>query len=295
MRIQEGEMPFMGLKTWYRIAGECVGSKKPLVLLHGGPGSTHNYMELFDCLAEDGRAVITYDQLGCGRSPAPGRTELFNRQVWVEELAVLIRHLGLRDFHILGQSWGGMLLLEYVCTQGQQGIRSMVLCSTLSSSALWGQEQRRMLLELPEDMREAIRRADETGDYSGEAYARANEEYMLRHCSPRWTEKDPECLTRPKGDGREAYLTAWGPNEFTPLGNLRDFDRTEELKNIRIPTLVTSGVSDLCTPLVAKAMADRIPGARWELFAHSRHMVFAEEHEAYMQLMRRWLSRWEED
>ena len=166
----------------------------------------------------------------------------------------------------------------------------MVLCSTLPSSALWAQEQHRMLRELPEDMREAVRLADETGDYSGEAYERANEEFMLRHCAPRWTAGDPECLTRPKGEGREAYVTAWGPNEFTPLGNLRDFDRLADLPDIRVPTLVTSGVNDLCTPLVAKTMADAIPGARWELFAHSRHMVFAEERPAYMRLMREWLA-----
>ena len=290
LKITEGRMAFHGCHTWYRVAGEGRDGKKPLLLLHGGPGSTHNYMELFDTLAEEGRMVVSYDQIGCGLSPAPGRTDLFNRQVWLEELIALRAHLGLEEVHILGQSWGGMLLLEYVCTAHPAGLKSMVLSSTLPSSALWAREQHRMIRELPEDMREAIRLADETGNYAGDAYQRANDEYMLRHCAPVWTDRDPECLTRPKGDGREAYITAWGPNEFTPLGNLRDFDHTAELPGIRVPTLVTSGVNDLCTPLIAKTMADAIPGARWELFAASRHMAFAEEREAYMALMRSWLS-----
>jgi proline iminopeptidase len=290
MKITEGYLDFKGYRTYYRVAGECVGNKKPLVLLHGGPGSSHNYFEVLDELAEDGRALVMYDQLGCGNSPAPGRTDLFNRQVWVEELMALRQHLGLKEIHLLGQSWGGMLLLEYLCGYQPEGISSIILASTLPSSQLWGEEQRRMIRELPQEMQDAISLADRTGDYDAPGYVAANAEYMLRHCSPVWTDQDPECLTRPKGSGRDAYVTAWGPNEFSPLGNLKDFDWVDELPNIRVPALVTSGVNDLCTPLIAKLMYDRIPDSQWELFPHSRHMAFAEERERYLPLLRQWLN-----
>ena len=77
MEIKEGYMPFMGYQTYYRIVGKTEEGKSPIILLHGGPGSTHNYFELLDRVAESGRAVIMYDQLGCGNSFVEGHPELW--------------------------------------------------------------------------------------------------------------------------------------------------------------------------------------------------------------------------
>ena len=113
---------------------------------------------------------------------------------------------------------------------------------------------------------------------------------MLRHAAGIPTESDPECLRRKKRSGREAYVTAWGPNEFTPQGTLKDYDVTAQLGDIREPTLVISGGNDLCTPYIAKTMADGIPNARWELFRTCRHMCFAEDTAHYMELLKTWLN-----
>ena len=86
MKIQEGYMPFMNYRTYYRIVGDNSSQKAPLLLLHGGPGSTHNYFELLDDLANDGRMVISYDQLGCGNSFVEGHPELWNMETWIGEL-----------------------------------------------------------------------------------------------------------------------------------------------------------------------------------------------------------------
>ena len=112
MKITEGYMPYLGYSTYYRIAGECIGNKKPLLLLHGGPGSTHNYFEVLDKLAEEGRAIISYDQLGCGNSYVEGHSELWCTKTWMNELIELRKHLGLDELHLLGQSWGGMLSMN---------------------------------------------------------------------------------------------------------------------------------------------------------------------------------------
>lgn len=102
-------MPFKGYETYYRIAGECSEGKKPLVLMHGGPGSTHNYFEVLDKVAETtGHALISYDQIGCGNSYLDGHPELWTLETWTEELEALRRHLSLDECHILGQSWGGL-------------------------------------------------------------------------------------------------------------------------------------------------------------------------------------------
>ena len=132
MKITEGYMPYLEYQTYYRVVGECTGNKKPLVLLHGGPGSTHNYFETLDRLAkEDGRQLIMYDQIGCGNSYLDGHPELWTAETWVNELIALRKHLGLDEIHLLGQSWGGMQLLEYVCNYKPEGLKSLILSSTL--------------------------------------------------------------------------------------------------------------------------------------------------------------------
>lgn len=292
MYIEEGYMPYLGYKTYYRIVGKKTGNKKPLVLLHGGPGSTHNYFEVLDRIAEeDGRQLIMYDQLGCGNSYVEGRPDLWKASVWIEELIELRKHLGLDEIHLLGQSWGGMQTLEYICNYQPEGIKSIILSSTLPASWMWAKEAKRMIEQLPEDMQAAIRYATETGDYSRPEYQKAEDMYMEFHCGGALPEDAPQCLTRPKKSGREAYITAWGPNEFTPLGTLKDYDVTEQLKEIEAPTLIINGGNDLCTPYIAKYMYDRIPNARWELFRTCRHMCFVENTEKYIAILKDWLSQ----
>lgn len=288
-------MPFGEWQTYFRIAGDVraglAAGKAPLVCLHGGPGSTHNYMELLDPLAADGRAVVSYDQLGCGNSYVEGHPELWRAKTWVDELEALVAYLGLTRFHLLGQSWGGMLEITYLVERQPAGVLSATLSSTLPSSQLWGREQHRMARMLPEHEWQALRQAEETGRFEGEAYQRAIDHYMQLHCADLSYGPDaPECLRRPKRSGTESYVTAWGPNELTPQGTLRDWDYTNRLDQIHVPTLVVSGTDDLCTPLVAKTMADGIPGARWELFEGCRHMCYADDTPRYLRMMRSWLA-----
>ncbi len=290
MKIREGYMPYLEYRTYYRIVGENAPGKQPLLLLHGGPGSTHNYFEVLDQLAEDGRAVIMYDQLGCGASITPSRPDLWHAQTWLEELKALRRHLALETLHLLGQSWGGMLAIQYLCDERPAGISSLILSSTLPSVQLWQREGQRQVANLPEAMQAAIARAVASGDYDDPAYQAAEAEYMRRHCFDMPEEQQPECVRRPKQQLRECYVTAWGPNEFTPAGTLKDWEYLDKLPQIQAPTLIISGLMDLSTPLVAKTMQDAIPGSRWELFEHSRHMAFVEENHKYVALLRQWLN-----
>ena len=146
MKIQEGYMPYLGYQTYYRIVGKNTSGKKPLILLHGGPGSTHNSFEVLDQLAEeDGRQIIMYDQIGCGESYVENRPDLWNAETWTNELIALRKHLGIEECHLLGQSWGGMLLLNYICNYNPEGIQSIILSSTLPASWMWGEEQQRMI------------------------------------------------------------------------------------------------------------------------------------------------------
>lgn len=292
MEIREGYMPFLEYKTYYRVVGKNTGNKKPLVLLHGGPGSTHNYFEVLDRIAEeDGRQLVMYDQIGCGNSYVENRPDLWNSKVWIEELIELRKHLGLDEIHLLGQSWGGMQTLEYVCNYKPEGLKSIILSSTLPASWLWAEEAQRMIAQMPQDMQDAIKKATESGDYSSPEYQAAEAEYMRQHCAGEVPENDPECLRRPKKAGRESYVVGWGPNEFTPLGTLKDYDVIDQLGDIKEPALIINGGNDLCTPYVAKFMYDRIPNSEWELFRTCRHMCFVEDNDHYVEVLKKWMNK----
>jgi len=125
--MRDGTVPFEDGETWYRVTGE--GGTTPLIVLHGGPGATHDYVLSLTDLARDGRAVIHYDQLGNGRSTHfPDRgADFWTVDLFVRELHNLVDELGLRSgHHVLGQSWGGFLAQEYALTQ-PEGLRSLVL------------------------------------------------------------------------------------------------------------------------------------------------------------------------
>lgn len=291
VKVQTGYMPFGKYQTYYRIVGEAT-TKAPLVLIHGGPGSTHNYFEVLDELAETNqRQLIMYDQIGCGQSSCPDNhaAEIYRAQIWLEELVALRRFLQLDRIHLLGQSWGGMLEIMYLCDLHPRGVLSGILASTLPASWLWSKELHRLIKFMPDNEQAAIRRAEKTKDFTNGDYQSANHHFMAMHCNAPLSSTDPEPLLRPKREGKQAYLTAWGPNEYTPIGNLQSFDYLEQLHEIKIPMLITSGTDDLCTPYVAKTMYDRLPNAKWELFEGCRHMSFVEKREQYLHVLASWL------
>mgnify|MGYP003425152494 FL=1 len=288
MKITTGTMPFKGYQTYYRIVGEPTDNA-PLLLIHGGPGSTHNYFEVLDDLAvTTRRQIISYDQIGCGESYVDGHPELWTLTTWLDELEALRSHLHLDRVNLLGQSWGGMLIIAYMIDRHPEGIESIILSSTLPSSELWSHEQQRLISFMPDDEQEAIARAVATGNFDDPAYLKADDHYTVLHADE-ITDASPECFRRPKRFGTESYLTAWGPNEYTPTGTLRDFDYTDRLGEITDPTLIISGTNDECTPLIAKTMDDNMPNAIWELLDGARHMTFIDQTDTYKQLLIGWL------
>lgn len=290
VQIQEGYMPFGKYQTYYRVVGEP-SNKAPLLMLHGGPGSTHNYFEIFDQFAQrTGRQLVMYDQLGCGNSSMPDDPSIYNAKTWVAELKALRKYLHLDRVHLLGQSWGGMLEIIYLCDEMPAGIKSATFASTLSSAKLWSKENHRLIKQLPKDEQVAIAHAEQTNDFTGKDYLKANDHFMALHSHAPYGPDDPECLRRDKKVGTIAYNAAWGPNEYTPNGNLANYEYTDKLRHMYVPTLITSGTNDLCTPLVAKTMYDALPNAKWHLFANARHMSFVEQPENYQNVLAKWLA-----
>src|SRR4051794_9489435 len=178
MRAREGYVDFRGRGTWYRFVGDLNSAVTPLLALHGGPGSTHNYFAPLEGLARE-RPVVLYDQIGCGKSDRPRDVE-WSVDVFREELAALRDQLGLVRIHLLGTSWGGMLAQEHVLS-GAGGIVSLTLSSTLANLALWNEEQLKLRNALPPEVIEVLDRHERAGTYDDPEYEQAMNAYFDRH------------------------------------------------------------------------------------------------------------------
>jgi L-proline amide hydrolase len=241
--ISEGFIPFRGFRTWYRIVGDLTqpeSAKLPLLVLHGGPGESHDYLEPLEELADSGRPIVFYDQLGGGNSDQPNDPSLWRVELFLDELATVRQELGLGNIHLLGYSWGGMLAMEYALTQ-PVGLASLILASSPASIPQWIAEANRLRKELPEEVQATLRHHEEAGTTDEAAYEEAMQVYDQRHLCR--LDPWPEPLTRTSVNP-EIYNTMWGSSEFHVTGTLKEWDIRDRLGEIKLPTLVTSGRYD---------------------------------------------------
>jgi proline-specific peptidase len=283
---EEGFVDVTGGRVWYRRDGPA--GRMPLLVLHGGPGAASYYVEpLAEAIAEH-RPTVVYDQLGCGRSDKPDDPSLWTFDRAVEELDRVRAALGLHRCHLLGQSWGGWLSIEYMC-RGTQGIEGLVLASTSASIAQFVGEARRLIDAMAEPARTTLNELGARGEYDDPAYKEAVSAFYRLHLCRR--EPWPEAMARSVAelDGNQVYLTMNGPTEFDVIGSLRTWDRTGDLGLIDTPTLVTCGRYDEITPACSETIRDGIPGARAVVFEESAHCAHLEEPELYAQVVEEFL------
>lgn len=290
MREQEGFIPVTGpYRVWYRmVGGGAAQESTPLLALHGGPGVPHDYIENLADLASDTRRVILYDQLGCGRSDRPDDVSLWQVDRFVEEVGTVRRELGLEKIHLLGQSWGGMLAIEYTLTQ-PQGLVSLILASTLSSMPLWVAEANRLRSALPEEIQATLLLHETVGTTDDPAYQQAMMAFYERHVIR--VVPMPDQVQRALEQVGPAYYFMNGPSEFHVTGSLKDWDRTARLSEIRVPTLITSGRYDESTPRINEVLHNGIAGSEWLIFEQSSHMAHIEEPELYLPAIQSFMER----
>ena len=288
IKSEEGRARFGAYETWYRISGDLTMRKRPVFILHGGPGAGHNYVDSYKLLSLQDRAVIHYDQLGCGNStllPDKG-ADFWTVQLFIDELNNLIDHLGQRSaYHVLGQSWGGMLAAEFGVTR-PAGLKSLTIANSPASMALWSSEAMRQRSEMPQDIQDALNRHEKAGTTSDPDYERATTWVYERHVCrvvpfpPEVTATFDQVKRNPT-----VYNTMNGPNEFFVVGSLKNWSVIDRLHRIDVPTLLISGFHDEATPATVQPFKDNIAGARWEIFARSSHMPHVEEPEKCMALV----------
>jgi proline-specific peptidase len=283
---EEGLIPFRGHETWFRSVGD--GQGVPLLILHGGPGSTHIVLTVLEQLGDE-RRVVLYDQLGSGNSSQPSDPSLWTVELFLAELANVRAALGLDQVHLLGHSWGGMLAQEYALTQ-PDGLVSLVLSSTLSSAALWREESLRLRAALPPEIREPLDAHEAAGTTDDPEYEAAIFGFLHRHLCrlDPWPPVVDEVI---RSTNLEVYNTMWGPSEAHPTGVLAGWDVTPRLSEIKVPALVLCGRYDEATPRQAETIANALPDAELVVFEQSAHIAPVEETELYLATVRDFLAR----
>jgi L-proline amide hydrolase len=283
--VTEGFAEFRGHRTWYRVTGSPDAGRAPLVVLHGGPGCTHDYVDSFAGLAGTGRAVVHYDQLGNGRSTHlpdvdPG---FWTVDLFLAELDNLLTHLGIGDrYHLLGQSWGGMLAAEHAATR-PTGLRSLVIADSPASMMLWLDAAAGLRAELPQDVQDTLIRHEQAGTTDSEEYAEATRVFYDRHvCRIPWPDEVARSFAA-IDDDPTVYHAMNGPNEFLVIGSLKDWSIIDRLDRIAAPTFLVSGRYDEATPATVQPYADGIADVRWQIFENSSHMPHVEEKDACLQ------------
>ncbi len=287
LKTGEGYVDVPGGRGWYRIAGS--GEAAPLLLLHGGPGGPCDELLPLEALANE-RPVIFYDQLGGGKADRPDDASLWRIERFVEEVARVREALGLKEVHLCGHSWGTMLAVEYMLTKHPKGVKSLILASPCLSAKRWVEDAENLIAKLPQKTQEAIKKNEEAGTTDSIEYKIAVSEYLRRHVCR--LDPWPKQLMEAAGHtGIPVYRTMWGPSEFSPTGNLKDFDRTGRLHEIDQPTLIIVGEYDEATPEAAAWYKSLMPNASMIVIPNSAHMAMWEETGAYIKALREFLKK----
>src|SRR5262245_54184619 len=277
----EGFVSVPGGRVYYRVMGS--GTKPPLLMLHGGPGGRGCGFSVLADLARE-RPVVYYDQLGSGRSDRPGDTTLWRADRFADEVAAVRAGLGLQRVHLLGHSWGGALAAEYLLAKKPDGVLSAIFSSPLLSTARWVADARRLRATLPEPVQATLARCESVesaDDAECKAAVEVFNERFVRGAKA--LPPVPACQGSTIND--QIYRQMWGAAEFTATGSLRDFDRTDQLAELRLPVLFLAGRHDEAVPETVDGFRQRVPGARMTVFEESAHSTYRTETARYVQVV----------
>jgi len=282
----EGRIAVPGGSVWYESAGQ---GPDTLLLLHGGPGASSDYLIPLLDLAGDGWRVVRYDQLGSRRSDKPDDPSLWQVERFVAEVDAVRAALGLDRMHLLGQSWGAFLALEYALAH-QERLASLTIASGAASTRECLASMNRCREGLPVATQEMMARHEAAGTHDDPEYLAAVDELYRRHLCR--TDPWPEVMQESMANmALPVYTSMWGPNEFTCTGTLLEWDVSPRLGEIRVPTLVTVGRFDEIDPGCAETIHRGIPGSELAVFEESSHSAHLEEPERYMDTLRGFLAR----
>ena len=289
--IKTGGVQMVKIKTpkgdfnvWTKRFGN--NPKIKVLLLHGGPGCTHEYFESFESfLPQEGIEFIYYDQLGSAYSDQPKDSTLWDLNRFVEEVEQVRTALNLNkdNFYLLGHSWGGILALQYALKY-QDNLKGLIISNMMASAPKYGAYADEVLSkQMPDSTLKEIKDIEAKGDFSNPRYMgllmpNFYEKHILRIPSSNW----PDAVNRTFAKlNQQIYVAMQGPSEFGISGSLEKWDVSNQLKNIKTPTLVIGSKHDTMDPEYMKWMSTQFPIGEFLLCLDGSHMSMWDDQAHY--------------
>jgi proline iminopeptidase len=281
-------------RVWTKRTGNNPSLK--VLLLHGGPGATHEYLLGFDSfLPGAGVEYYYYDQLGCGWSDHPGDASLWQLDRYVDEVEQVRTALGLDrgNFVLFGQSWGGALAIEYALRY-QQHLKGLVISNMMASIPAYNAYAEEVLVpdEDPATVSE-IRALEAAGQTDDPRYDELlMREHYVKHVLRMPADEWPEPVVRSFGRiNKDIYIPMQGPSELGASGVLSDWNRVADLSGIDVPALVIGAGYDTMDPAHLRDMAERLPRGSYLHCPDGSHLAMYDDQQTYMRGLTEWLSR----
>ncbi len=272
----------------FRVWTKRVGTNDDLkvLLLHGGPGASDEQYECFDVwFPRAGIEYYYYDQLGSFRSDQPDDPSLWNLARFVDEVDQVRQALGLdsSNFVLLGQSWGGLLAMEYA-VHHQRHLKGLVISNMMSSSPLYNAYAQEVLMPaMDQEVLADIKRLEAEGATEDPRYEQLlMEHHYVHHVCRLPIDEWPEPVTRSFGHlNPSIYVPLQGPSELGLSGTLEDWDRSEDLAGIDVPALVIGATHDTMDPAHMRWMAEQLPQGRYLHCPDGSHLSQFDDPEHY--------------
>ena len=271
-------------KVWTKRCGN--NPTKRLLLLHGGPGMTHEYFQSFDTYFTDSDIeYIYYDQLGSHNSDNPADRSFWTIERFVDEVEQVRKALGLGpdNFFLLGHSWGGILAMEYAIAH-QDALKGLIISNMMADCVAYQRYADDVLgPQMDKHVLERIKELEAAGQYTSEEYEALlmphhYEKHVLRKPADQWPQCVLDALSHANND---LYVYMQGPSEFGIAGTLATWDRSSDLKRIKVPTLVIGAEYDTMDPRYMQWMSYQFPKGEYLYCPHGSHMAMWDDPKVY--------------
>lgn len=283
--VQAGGVQMIDLAEGYKVWTKRHGnSPMKVLILHGGPAGTHEYLECFQSFFPQANIEFyEYDQLGSYYSDQPDDMSLWSVDRFVEEVEQVRQALGLNkdNFYLLGQSWGGILAMEYALKY-QQHIKGLIVSNMTADFHKYAAYNAKLRAQLRPSLIDSLEFYENNNDYGNPIYQDLvqNEFYVYHVCRLKeW----PEPITRSFGHfNMKVYEYMQGPSEFVPGGILKDWTVWDRLKEIKVPTLTIGAKYDTMNPEEMKEMSTLVQNGRYLDCPNGSHLSMWDDQKIYM-------------
>lgn len=283
-KIKTGGVKKIQVDSKYHVWTKKIGNGDTKMLtLHGGPGITHEYLECFeDFLPQEGIEFYYYDQLGSAYSDQPKDKSLWTVERFREEVEQVRVALGLENFILYGQSWGGMLSIEYALKY-QKHLKALIISNMTASINSYVKYINELRQKLSPETIKILEKHEAKEDYSAPEY----QEVLFKHLYFKhicridpWPEPVERAFRHLNTD---VYNTMQGPNEFFVTGTFKDWDRWRDIKNIKVPTFLSGGRYDTMRVDDIQKMGELIPNSRVSICENGSHLSMYDDQDKYFR------------